>query len=615
MSQASSEQSSSEGAGLHSFRELVRCTLRLRVYLRGSRSLTVAVVLSMFGAAALEGVGVGLLVPLLSLMLGGEDPASRRPVEWLEAASPGHQAQFYVVVLCVLIVGAIALKNLVLYGSNVLAARLRRRVVVEVRDALFVRLHGASLHIFEQRPAGELANVFLTETVRVKLLMEALLLLVQKLSLAALYIVALMVLSWPLMLFTILIGGVIGTTIVFAYRQLVRSGQEITELNQRLASALVESFAGIRVIRTTHSQDEAISRFDGLNQAQARMEEASTRSGSLVGPIAETMAVAGAIVLVGGAYVFLVRPGWMGQSVLFTFGFVLLRLLPLVNQLYTAQGFVFHMLGSVHEVDRWMATPQHPEEPFGEALFSGARESIRVEDVGYVYPNGNRALEGVSFEMPAGKTVALVGASGSGKSTIASLLLRLRRPTTGAIRVDGRDYWSFSPESWHRAVAVVEQEAFLFHDTMARNIAFGCPDATPAAIEAAVRMAHLEDLVKALPAGLDTVVGERGATLSGGQRQRLAIARALVRDPQILILDEATSALDSISERQVQAALEDARQGRTVLVIAHRLSTVRSADHIVVLSRGEVVEQGTWEELSSCSGTFSKLLAASVSAA
>lgn len=615
MSRAHSQEASPTGGGLYNLRELVRSTLRLRPYLRGSRSLTVAVVVSMIAAAALEGVGVGLLVPLLGLMLGGEDPATRRLLETLREWLPGHGEQLYIVILCVLIVAAITLKNVVLYGSNVLAARLRRRITVTVRDELFARLHGATLQVFEQRPAGELSNVFLTETIRLRQFVEGLLLFGQKFSLGLFYVVALLVLSWPLMIATLVIGAIIGATIVFAYRHLVRSGQAITELNQRLSSTLVESFAGVRVIRTTNSQRSMAGRFHALNDAQARVEEESMRSSSMVGPIAETVAVTGAILMVGGAYVFLVRPGLMAQNVLFTFGFVLLRLLPLVNQLYTIQGFTLHMLGSVREVERWMAVPHYPQRSFGGAPCSGVRDAIRFDGVSYVYPNGTRALDDVTLEIPAGRTVAIVGASGSGKTTVASLLLRLRHPTTGTITLDGEDYWSFSPENWHRTVAVVEQEAFLFHDTVAANITFGFPDATPEAIQAAVRAAYLEDVVRALPHGLDTVVGERGTTLSGGQRQRLAIARALVRDPKVLVLDEATSALDTVSERQVQAALENARQGRTVLVIAHRLSTVRNADHIVVLSRGRVVEQGSWEELSAGSGAFSSLLAASVSAA
>jgi len=174
--------------------------------------------------------------------------------------------------------------------------------------------------------------------------------------------------------------------------------------------------------------------------------------------------------------------------------------------------------------------------------------------------------------------------------------------------VDGQDYWEFSAESWHRALGVVEQEAFLFHDTLAENIGYGFPTVAKEAVQAAVKAAYLDDVVLSLPNGLDTIIGERGTLLSGGQRQRLAIARALVRDPRILILDEATAALDNLSERQVQDALERAMAGRTVLVIAHRLSTVRNADHIVVLDQGTVSEQGTWQELYERGGLFRKML-------
>ena len=238
------------------------------------------------------------------------------------------------------------------------------------------------------------------------------------------------------------------------------------------------------------------------------------------------------------------------------------------------------------------------------------REEIRFQNVSYTYPTGRRALTDVDFEIPAGKTVALVGASGSGKSTTAALLLRLREPTSGSITVDGVDSWNFTPESWHRTIGVVEQEAFLFHDTLAQNISYGYPQATQTEIESAVRAAHLEDVVDGLPEGLNTIVGERGIMLSGGQRQRLAIARALVRNPQILILDEATSSLDNLSERRVQIALEEAMVGRTVLVIAHRLSTIRNADQLVVFSEGRVVERGTWRELEDRDGFFSELISA-----
>jgi ABC-type multidrug transport system fused ATPase/permease subunit len=263
-------------------------------------------------------------------------------------------------------------------------------------------------------------------------------------------------------------------------------------------------------------------------------------------------------------------------------------------------------VGAFDEIERWLGVETYPRRAFGHRELTGLGQGIRVQNLGFHYPNRTVALEDVNFELRVGQTVALVGASGAGKSTLASLLLRLREPTSGSILVDGVDYWEFSPESWHRMVAVVEQEAFLFHDTLAKNVAFGYPAVTEAEIIRALQQANLQEVLEALPEGIHSMVGERGLKLSGGQRQRLAIARAMVRNPQILILDEATSHLDSVTEQLVQKALAEATQGRTTLVIAHRLSTIRHADWIVVMENGRVAEQGVWDTLSARDGLFAK---------
>jgi ABC-type multidrug transport system fused ATPase/permease subunit len=218
------------------------------------------------------------------------------------------------------------------------------------------------------------------------------------------------------------------------------------------------------------------------------------------------------------------------------------------------------------------------------------------------------ALDDIHFTVPVGQTVAIVGPSGAGKSTLANILLRLRAPSSGRITIDGRDCWEFSSESWHRATALVEQDAFLFHGTLRENILYGLGEVSEEALNGALAAAHLTDVVSSLPDGLNTLVGERGAMVSGGQRQRIAIARAVIRNPSILILDEATSHLDAVSERLVQQALQNASRGRTTIVIAHRLSTIREADKLVVLEDGRLVEQGTWDNLASAGGTFSRLI-------
>ncbi len=593
---------------LNEIRGVFATIWRLRPQLRGGRYLIAAVMATSILAALLEGLGVSLLVPLLSLLLGGEGATPMRPIRWLKEALPGHDSAFYVLAFAVLVLLAILLKNVTWYISQVLATVLRRRISINLRNALFERLHNADLHLFEQSPAGEISNIFFTETHRTFSLVDYLLLFVQRASMGLFYLGMLFFISWQLTLITLGLAGLIGLVVGFMYRRLAQSGQEITQLNQQLSSCVQQSFAGIRVVRTSHAQAHEIGNFARLNEAQARSEERASRTGFMLVPVAETVAVAGAMVIVGCAYYFFVRPGLMLSSYLLGFGFILLRTLPLLNQLYGLQGHLIFLARGVSEVLKWLGTPIHPNRPFGVEIFSGLRDGIGFENVSYTYPSGRVGLKDVSFKIPACRTVAVVGASGSGKSTVANLLLRFRQPDAGRVVVDGRDYWSFTAESWHRAIAVVEQEAFLFHDTMANNIAYGYPEATAESIRRAVREAHLDDLVNSLPDGLNTPVGERGTMLSGGQRQRLAIARALVRNPQILILDEATAALDTISERHVQVALEQAVHGRTVLVIAHRLSTIRNAGHIVVLEQGAIVEQGTWEELSARQGAFARLL-------
>ncbi len=333
-------------------------------------------------------------------------------------------------------------------------------------------------------------------------------------------------------------------------------------------------------------------------------------SGTLF-PVTETVVVTGTILLLIQSNSWLIQTGRLSIEGLMTLGLGLVRMFPLVNQFYTLIGQALYYSGGVVELLRWLELPRFPEKPFGDATLGPVTQSIRIDHVTVEYPGGKKGIDDVSLEIPAGTTVALVGASGSGKTTLASVLLRLRAPTSGSILVDGVDYWGYSPSSWHRRVRMVEQGAFLLNDSIRANILLGSPDATEEQLKSALSLAYLDPVIGGLPEGVDSPVGEGGALLSGGQRQRVSIARAMIQNPSVLILDEATSALDNVSEREVQLALDRVRVGRTVIVIAHRLGTVRDADLVVVLEQGRIVEQGTWDQLTQKQGRFSELVAAS----
>ncbi|MDL5050783.1 ABC transporter ATP-binding protein [Oscillatoria amoena NRMC-F 0135] len=376
-------------------------------------------------------------------------------------------------------------------------------------------------------------------------------------------------------------------------------------------SHLNEMLMGTRLIRTTNSQQRENDRFYEINKEFSTLLAESAKAGAALTPITETLGVVGGMAIVASAAVFLVNPGYMKGDMLLGFAFVLLRLLPAVNMVYGLYGQTISLAGGIEQSERWLKVDQFPRRPFGKVAFTGFNRGLRLQNLTFDYPNGHRALKNVSFEIKYGEVTALVGGSGSGKTTIASLLLRLRQPTEGCILIDGQDYWDFTPESWHRNVAIVEQDAFLFSGTLYENVCYGLSGVSEDEVKLAIRRAHLEHVVNNMPDGLQTLIGERGVMLSGGQRQRLSIARALVRNPKLLILDEATSALDSISESQVQAALDEAAEGRSVLVIAHRFSTVRRAHKIVVMENGQVAEQGSWQELENRDGAFRRLLSAS----
>ncbi|MDE3128322.1 MAG: ABC transporter ATP-binding protein [Gemmatimonadota bacterium] len=586
---------------------LVAALRRLGPFIPFTRRRIAAVAGTMALTTVLEVAGVGLLAQLLNIVLGTTSSGSRMvrlAGRWAPQASPVDLS----IIFAAVIVVVIAVKNASSYVNTTLMARIERESVVNLRRTLFARLQRAPLEVFEQHSSAALSNLFVEETRRAMDCMTVLFGMVQTAATAGLFFVALIWISAPLAVATLAAGILAAALVSRLYRFFGRLGRELTDANMRLMRAAGEAFNGVRVVRAVHAQEAMAGRFGAASAAQARTDERFRRGTAVLLPVVETGSIAAALVLLIGSFALLVAPGHMSQAKLTAFGLVLLRLVPLVNRYSGTQAHLLYLAGSLREIGRWLDTPGFPERPFGTARLDTIRIGISVRGLSYRYLPAKHALHEVSFDIPAGSTVALVGRSGSGKSTLATLLMRMREPSDGTVLVDGADFWTFSPESWHGGVALVEQEPFLFNDTLGANVAFGFEGASPEEIEFALHVAHLDDFLDSLPDRLETPIGERGVMLSGGQRQRLSIARAIVRNPRFLILDEATSNLDTVSEELVQAALEAATRGRTTLVIAHRLSTVRRADRIVVLADGRVAETGTWDELVARGGVFAELV-------
>jgi ATP-binding cassette subfamily B protein len=545
------------------------------------------------------GVGVGLIPPLLIR-------------ELIDVAIPQHQIQLILLLGVGLVLFPVGSALLGL-GQNYLSIIIAQGMIADLRERLYRHIQSLGLDFFTWTRAGEIHTRFLNDAGGLQnVLTQSFLGTFANLITLVGTLAIMIIINWQLALVTAVALPAFAFPILHfgqrRYNAMERAQVALGELSVVLEETL--SLSGAIVVKSFGTEERETHRFDAVNAYVRREQVAQLLVGQWLSVVVQSLAAIGpALLYTYGAFLVISHQVALGTIV--AFAAYLTQLYAPASSLAGANATLLGGLALFDRVFQYLEIPVSVPEPRTPHLLPPTpKEGIVFDRVSFCYPgkaSNKEVLHEVSFTAPLGQLTALVGPSGAGKSTILSLAARFYDPTSGSVRLDGIALPDIAQHDLRHRLAVVTQELFLFHASLHDNICYGVPEATRAEVEAVVEAAQLQDLLERLPEGLDTIVGERGYRLSGGEKQRVAIARALLCQAPYLLLDEATSSLDSQVERRIQAALEKLVEGRTVIAIAHRLSTVQRANQILVVQQGRIVERGTHETLLRQSGLYQRL--------